>query len=68
MEPIISKENALERIAWIERDCSDFVEYIENGCQEFDDPWEVHDIHNWEAILESLSIIKEYIIEQSVLK
>jgi len=39
----------------------DCQEFVDREPDDFDDPWDVHDVHNWEAIIEIIENAAKYI-------
>ncbi len=54
----MNKNKLIANLETMRRDCQEFVDRDE--C-EFDDPWDVHDVHNWEAFVEIINDAIAYI-------
>lgn len=53
------KEKVLYDIECLVNDCQAFVDVLESGT--YDEPWQVTDINNWEAMIDSLERIRKYV-------
>lgn len=58
-----SKEELIQAIDCLMRDDQAFVEKCQDLDAEFDDPWDVHCIENWETRIYELERIKNYILK-----
>jgi hypothetical protein len=57
----MEKNQLIANLKTMRKDCQAFVHRDE--C-EFDDPWDVHDVHNWEAFVEIINDAIAYIGEK----
>lgn len=57
----MNKNKLIANLEAMRDDCQEFIDRDEDS---FDDPWDVHDVHNWEAFVEIINDAIAYIGEK----